>query len=332
MKKNEECEKKIRLLKGDNFCNRYRIEGILTTRSPFHLGNGDTVRRRGLNKDGKEGIQTRGTAGSGSKEQAAKKQEPVDVSAITVDYRGQPVIPGSSLKGALRNYLLDICLASRQEGLAADLNYDELIRTKEKLKKQKGQIEFARDEISVLERLFGTPFAEGKTEVWDGECISPPPELPPAIRNPEKPPFWDSERMTFVDQSVAIDPETGTAVDKKLYHYEVVPPGISFRINISGQNLVRAETGMLLFGLYAFNSEIWPLTLGAMSGRGFGHFDFHLENVYHLPKSDVGKWIRKALENDHAGYMSLKCLPQKEQDDYIKEFKKMFLKCTGDES
>ena len=39
------------MLKGDNFVNRYRIEGKLTTTSPFHLGSGFVVERKGLDNE-----------------------------------------------------------------------------------------------------------------------------------------------------------------------------------------------------------------------------------------------------------------------------------------
>ncbi len=308
----KDCEKGQNCLKGDSFFNRYRIQGILTTRSPFHLGNGYVTERKGLTAE-KNG-----------------QKESVEISSIVTDHMGKPVIPGSSLKGALRNYLLDVFSVSHQGLLARDRNFEELIRKDENLRKQNAQTDFMKEKASVLERLFGTPFAEGKIEVWNGECISKSPEIHPGIRNPEKPPFWDSQRMTWVEQSVAIDPETGTAIDKKLYHFEAVPPGVSFRINISGQNLVHAEMGMLLFGLYAFNSQIWPLTLGAMSGRGFGRFDFQPEHVYCLPKSRVENWIQEALRADHAGYASLKPLPETELKQYVADFKNMFLQIMGE--
>ena len=302
------------MLKGDDFVNRYRLEGKLTTTSPFHLGSGFAVERKGLNKPNTE--------------------KPIQISAITTDHLGHPVIPGSSLKGALRGYLLNVLSTinsdqqkENAEVLANDHDYDA---SDLKEKKQKDQIVFMRESASFLERLFGTPFAEGKIEVWDGEFIYVKPPIDDSIRNAEAPPYWHPERFTYVDQSVAINPETNTAINKNLYSFEIVPPGVTFAINICGQNLGEIEIGMLIFGLEAFNSEIWPLTLGAMGGRGFGRFSFELTDLYCLKRNNISDWIKAAIQNRHSGYFSLKRLDESEKKKSIECFRKAFLKGVGD--
>ena len=302
------------MLKGDDFVNRYRLEGKLTATSPFHLGSGFAVERKGLDNE--------------------KTKKPIQVSAIATDHLEHPVIPGSSLKGALRGYLLNVLSTINDnqqtqsaEVLANDHDYDA---SNLKEKKQKDQIVFMRETASVLERLFGTPFAEGKIEVWDGECVSSEYPIDNSIKDPESPPYWSSERFTYVDQSVAINPETNTAIDKNLYSFEIVPSGATFAINICGQNLGKIELGMLIFGLEAFNSEIWPLTLGAMGGRGFGRFSFELTDLYCLKRNNISDWIKAAIQNRHSGYFSLKRLDESEKKKSIECFRKAFLKAVGD--
>ncbi|MBW2738017.1 MAG: hypothetical protein JRE64_04020 [Deltaproteobacteria bacterium] len=304
------------MLKGDDFVNRYRLEGKLTATSPFHLGSGFMVERKGLDNE--------------------KTKKPIQVSAIATDHSGHPVIPGSSLKGTLRGYLLNVLSTvndnqqkKNAETLANDHDYDKLC-TRDDLKNQKGQIVFMRKDASVLERLFGTPFAEGKIEVWDGECVPTEYQIDDSIKDSESPPCWNSKRFTYVDQSVAINPETNTAIDKNLYSFEIVPPGVTFAINICGQNLGEIELGMLIFGLEAFNSEIWPLTLGAMGGRGFGRFSFELTKLYCLKKDNISNWIKEAICNRHSGYFSLKRLDESEKKKSIECFRKAFLKAVGD--
>ena len=304
------------MLKGDDFVNRYRLEGKLTTTSPFHLGSGFVVERKGLDNE--------------------KTEKPIQISAIATDHLEHPVIPGSSLKGTLRGYLLNVLSninVSQQkksaEVLANDHDYDKLC-TRDDLKNQKGQIAFMRESASFLERLFGTPFAEGKIEIWDGECIPFEYPIDDNISDSESPPYWNSKRFTYVDQSVAINPETNTAIDKNLYSFEIVPPGVTFAINICGQNLGEIEIGMLIFGLEAFNSEIWPLTLGAMGGRGFGRFGFELTDLYCLNKNNISNWIKEAVCNRHSGYFSLKRLDESEKKKSIECFRKAFLKGVGD--
>ena len=301
------------MLKGDHFVNRYRLEGKLTTTSPFHLGSGFVVERKGLTKK--------------------QTKEPIQVSAIATDYLGHPVIPGSSLKGALRGYLLNVLSTingdqqkENAEVLANDHDYDA---SDLKEKKQKDQIVFMRESASVLERLFGTPFAEGKIEVWDGECVSAQCPIDDSIKDLESPPYWNSERFTYVDQSVAINPRTNTAIDKNLYSFEIVPSGITFTINICGQNLGKIELGMLIFGLEAFNSEIWPLTLGAMGGRGFGRFSFELTELHCLKKENISNWIKEAVCNRHSGYFSFQRLDESEKEFSIKSFRDAFLSGVG---
>ncbi|MDL1980542.1 MAG: RAMP superfamily CRISPR-associated protein [Deltaproteobacteria bacterium] len=302
------------MLKGDHFVNRYRLEGKLTATSPFHLGSGFVVERKGLDNE--------------------KTKKPIQVSAIATDHSERPVIPGSSLKGALRGYLLNVLSTingSQQkesaEVLANDHDYDT---SDLKEKKQKDQISFMRESASFLERLFGTPFAEGKIEVWNGECVFSEYPIDDKLSDSEVAPYWNHRRFTYVDQSVAIDPKTNTAIDKNLYSFEIVPPGVTFAINICGQNLSEIEIGMLIFGLEAFNSEIWPLTLGAMGGRGFGRFSFELTELYCLNKDNISNWIKEAVQNRHSGYFSLKRPDEYEKKKAIECFRKAFLKGVGD--
>jgi len=311
------------ILKGDPFLNRYRIEGTLTTISPLHVGNGAEVERKGLNAPDNK------TANPATPNEPSEK--PVKISAIATDYQNAPMIPGSSIKGAVRSYLLQVMTAAHveKEGsdiMAADRNYS---LWKKEHPDQTAQIDAMRTKASVLERLFGTPFSESKIEFWDAEKSSTVIKVPPSLKDPKKPPFWCPKRCTYVDQSVAINPETGTAFNKKLFHYEVVPPGMSFKLTIAGQNIVYIELGMLLFGLYAFNSSLWPLTLGAMSNRGFGRFRFHLNTIRYLDKNDVSDWVREAVNRNHAGYFSFQPLEKKDADDHIEHFKEAFLKATG---
>lgn len=291
-------------LKGESFQNRYRLKGTLTTKTPLHVGNGEEVTRPGLRND--------------------KTGELVKVSSITTDYQDHPYIPGSTIKGVLRSYLLEV-LQSVGPHLAAFRDFERMMRSDQTLLKQEQQINFVKTRASVLERLFGTPFAEGKIEIWDAPCRIRQVTAHPSISSPDKPPYWQPTRMTYVDQSVAIDPETHTALDKKLYHYEVVPPGVCFELNISGQNLALAELGMLLFCLHAFNSEIWPPTLGAMASRGLGHVEFKLESIHLLSRDMVPQWLKTAVQSDHAGYQGIPALDGEKTKQCVEEFKRSFL-------
>ncbi len=105
---------------------------------------------------------------------------------------------------------------------------------------------------------------------------------------------------------------------------------MEFEINISGQNLVDVEIGMILFGLEAFNSEIWPMTLGSMSGRGYGRFGFKLLDLYCLGEDNLDDWMKNAAKDGHAGYFSLgKPLDESDKSTRIKAFRKALLNGLG---
>lgn len=296
-----------RTLKGETFLNRWRIQGKLKTQSPLHLGDGGSVTVPGVVAKTNDGT-----------------VKDVLVNSVAKDAQGRAYIPGSSLKGALRSYLLQVFRSQPPtEGgvqVAAIIDFES---KRKDGKKQDVLIGEVKKSASWLEFVFGTTITGGKIEVWDslaeedflknvGDHVS---------LTSGKPPFWRREHLTYVDHAVAIDPDTLTAMDKRLYHFEVVPPGVTFEVNISGQNLAEEELGLILFGLEAFNSEIWPLTIGAMAGRGFGRCKWELTNLYCLEAGGLKDWVKTAIETGHAGYKGLKVVPPETKDEKIKAFK-----------
>lgn len=293
------------MLKGDEFKNRYIIKGVLTTDSPFHLGNGSEVKRDGLYEEVPK-----------SPEYPDGKKF-VRITAVDTDWRNKPRIPGSSIRGSLRSYLLNV-FKSISTKLANDQDYEALIK---QITDQEDQIKHAKNEFSHLERLFGTPFAESKIEVQDALCDSN--VTAKNLGDGKHAPFWHPTRLTYVETGVAIDPKTRTAIEKKLYQFEAVPPGVSFRLTITGQNLDPLELGMLIFSLEAFNSEIWPMTLGSMSGSGFGRFSFELTEVGVLEDgASLKEWVKQVIGSPKAGYAAIPILPKEKMDDLVKSFKK----------
>ena len=282
--------------KGDLFKNRYRIEGELIARTPTHIGTGETRKETSRNTK------------SGSENQ----DDSPEISEIARDFSGRPYVPGSALRGVVRNYLLQI-FRSFEGNIAANPDFE---KCKEKYDTQKKQVEYMSTDASLLEQLFGTPFSESKIEFWDA----------PAINKINGSEFvrrgWDDDRQCYVIQSVAIDPITGTAETHKLYSFEVAPKGLRYEVNIVGQNLTDIELGFVIFGLYGFNSPVYPLTIGAMSGRGFGQMSFDLKKIYEIRDGDLENWAKDALLKDHAGYSALPL--SKNKDELIKSFKDAF--------
>jgi len=297
-------------LKGDSFSNRYRITGTLTTVSPLHIGTGYERQMEFSSEDEKKKI----------KEKVGKIP---NISTIITDHRGKPLIPGSTLRGVLRNWLLTV-----MEGMgtqwAVDRDYADLLG-----KDQTEQIQKAQNDFSYLELLFGTPLNAGKIDVWDATCCTGDLE---AMN--DRLLGWDKERLTYVDTSVAIDPARGTAKNKLLYKADVVPPGVTFEINLVAQNLSDEELGLVLLALQGFNSQIYPIQVGARSGRGYGRMEFTMGTVYRLEREDVKKWLKETLQADDtisapAGYFGLPKLDEAEQEQKIKAVKDKLVRSLG---
>ena len=207
--------------------------------------------------------------------------------------------------------------------LAYDNKPEELLNGTEEYILQKNQIDFIKNHASVLERIFGTTFAASKIDVLDASYSNMQNNLQHSVKKLQKfqPPYWDDKRMTYITQSVAIDPASGTAAAKKLYNFEVIPPGVSFNVKITGQNLHPLEMGLLLFGLNGFNDPVYPVTLGAMNARGFGQLAWELREIRYLSKNDLTEWVKKAIDDPAAGYNSLDKLNDDDQQMFIDEFK-----------
>lgn len=289
--------------KGDDFQNRYRIQGVLTARSPVHIGTGDS-------RDDNEAVRESETA----------EDKPPQIDEIVRNLDGMPYLPGSSLRGVVRNYLLQIFRPfGNRIAEGRDYETDDF-----KNRNQNENIDYARKNFSLLEMLFGTPISETKIDFLDAYLVNKVSGKGLAGKG------WDEPRQTYVVRSVAINPVTGAAERNKLYSFDVIPQGLQFEINIEGQNLSNMEAGMLLFGLYGFNSEIFRLTLGAMAGRGFGRFSFALKNIYCLTRENLSDWTTAAATSDHAGFDLVPKVEEAQQEALRQEFKQALIEKIGD--
>jgi CRISPR/Cas system CSM-associated protein Csm3 (group 7 of RAMP superfamily) len=71
-----------------------------------------------------------------------------------------------------------------------------------------------------------------------------------------------------VRDGVTIDRDKGTAADKGLYDYEVVPAGTRFELYIVAENLAPWQRWLLWLGLRAL--ERGDVALGGFTSRGLG--------------------------------------------------------------
>ena len=301
------------LLKGDTFLNRYRITGTLKTVSPMHIGTGEERPMVFHTEEEMEKIRE-------------KTGKIPSISTIITDHRGKPLIPGSTLRGVLRNWMLTVLegIGTEWAKERGDVERKQLLEMD-----QAEQILQVKENFSFLELLFGTSFNSGKVEVWDAICYTD--NLQPMD---DKLLGWDGSRLTYVDTSVAIDPARGTAKDKLLYKADVVPPGVEFELNLVAQNLSDDELGLLLLALEGFNSQIYPIQVGARGGRGYGRMEFKMGTIYRLEQDGVKKWLKDTLRTEGtdttpAGYFGLPKLTEAEQKQKIKDVKDKLIAAIG---
>lgn len=299
-------------LKGDTFSNRYRITGTLTTVSPLHIGTGDERPMEFRSEEEK-------------KKTIEKAGKIPSISTIITDHRGKPLIPGSTLRGVLRNWLLTVLEGiGPQWAVERDYAGEGLLDLDQAL-----QIQRVKETFSRLELLFGTPLNAGKVEVWDAMCRTCDPQaMNDSLLG------WNDQRLTYVDTSVAIDPDRGTAKDKLLYKADIVPPGVTFELNLVAQNLSDEELGLLLLALEGFNSQIYPIQVGARGGRGYGRMEFKMETIYRLESEEVKNWLKETLQatgtdTAPAGYFGLPKLTEDEQKQKIKAVKDQLATAIG---
>ncbi|MBI4687717.1 MAG: hypothetical protein HY756_08030 [Nitrospirae bacterium] len=278
------------MLKGGTFTNRYVFKAQITALSPLHIGSGEMIERTGLEDD---------------------KNKLLQISGVIVDGGNQPkpYIPGSSLRGVMRDWLRDVWGETDREHDELKEKINPLI---ENAKKKNAKPEEISKEIAGiittneqrLELLFGSAFAEGKIEVWDAPCAS-------HVNTPTNNTWsgWKKDCLTYVAKSVAINPKTGTAEDKKLYNFELVPEGACFGITLTGQNLSDKDVALILHALDGFEHFTSPLALGSMTKRGFGRFSLCNLTVYRLVKNekrdDIKTWKEFCAKDNLAGYDSI---------------------------
>lgn len=185
------------------------------------------------------------------------------------DARGRPIIPGASLKGAFRARLEALVRAVRLDQ-ARDLNQIEaqvqlLTRWRsenpqlQELRRQRKVVEldqrYAQEAVRIstlIDLTFGAPWLAGRVFFRDALVDDT---------------LWFGQYE--VRNGVAIDRDTETVSESKLYDYEVVPVGTRFCFSLTAENLNDWQLGMLLLGL-----EPWKrgeVQIGGFRSRGLGH-------------------------------------------------------------
>lgn len=181
---------------------------------------------------------------------------------VMKDALGRPLIPGASFKGALRSRL-----ESFLRGIRPDLAYDPSeLTTVEWMRRLKNLKENITDDLELTQQilgmtdsvsqLFGAPWLASKFQVRD---------LTVDLEG------WFGQYQER--DGVAIDRDTDTASNSKLYDFQVVPAGVSFGFHAVVENAEPWELGLLMIGLYQFETEQIPLGGGRSCGLGVVKLD-----------------------------------------------------------
>jgi CRISPR-associated RAMP protein (TIGR02581 family) len=248
----------------DTFKNRLEITGTLTTVTALRIS-------------------------------AGRSTEPIgsDLPVIK-DAFGRPLIPGSSFKGALRSRL-ESFLRSIDPNLAEDpANYTSPAKNNrvKDLKKQheNNDLILTQELIDLTDdigSLFGTPWIASKFQVRDLTV---------------QPDAWFGQYQER--DGVAIDRDTETAADGKLYDYQVVPAATPFDFKAVVENAHDWELGLLTIGLHQFETEQIPL--GGGRSRGLGVVKLEIDKMRWIDVEGnpefLLEYLQKLVMGDETAY------------------------------
>ncbi|WP_333106173.1 MULTISPECIES: type III CRISPR-associated RAMP protein Csx7 [unclassified Microcoleus] len=226
---------------------------------------------------------------------AGRSTEPIgsDLPVIK-DALGQPLIPGSSFKGALRSRL-ESFLRGIDPNLAEDpANYTSSTRNNQvkylKNEHKNNDFELTQELIKITDdigSLFGTPWMASKFQVRDLTV---------------QPDAWFGQYQER--DGVAIDRDTETAADGKLYDYQVVPAATPFDFKAVVENAHDWELGLLMIGLHQFETEQIPL--GGGRSRGLGVVKLEIDKMRWIDVEDhpefLLEYLKKLVMGDETAY------------------------------
>lgn len=202
---------------------------------------------------------------------AGRSTEPIGTDLPVIkDALGQPLIPGSSFKGAMRSRLesflrgIDPSFAEYPADFTTTNRNNEVKDLKEKYKDNDFQLtENLVEMTDLISRLFGSPWIASKFQIRDLNVV---------------PDTWFGQYQER--DGVAIDRDTETAADGKLYDFQVVPASTEFQFHAIIENAEEWELGLLMIGLHQFETQQIPL--GGGRSRGLGVVKLNIDTMWWL--------------------------------------------------
>jgi len=203
---------------------------------------------------------------------------------VVLDPSGQPVLPGSSLKGRLRNTCetlahalnLSACMLDHEASgvdCTSDVNYYHQVREQYRDASGKSldeRIKWIDNNTCDVCKLFGSPVMAGRIRISDGR-------------------IKDWAEIVQVRDGVVIDRDSQTAVDRLKYDYEVVPPGSRFEISIDLENPADADLALVGAALFEWTSGS---SIGGFTSRGLGRFTLEDINLRGIDLSEPKQRIQ----------------------------------------
>jgi CRISPR-associated protein Csm3 len=198
---------------------------------------------------------------------------------VIKDPRGNPFIPGSSFKGIVRSFVegfLDGALDNSKKKLKpCFITDDKPCITKEDLE-QYDQFEDAKERkrIHILEnacpvcRIFGGAYMGSKLKIKDLRV---------------KAEEWH-EAFLRIRDGIVIDRQSRTAKDGGKYDFETVSPGVTFAMEITGDNLKEYEKGLLFIAFDLISQGFG--SLGGNVSRGTGRIRIHITEIEFFKPAD----------------------------------------------
>ena len=208
---------------------------------------------------------------------ASRSTSPVSSDLPVVrDAANHPYIPGSSFKGVFRSYLESVLRSFTDDRCVVcnPTNEKEQCITREEMEtlRKKRDDQLILNQICWVCQLFGASWYASKLQIRDLH-----------VRQD----LWFDQYQQR--DGVAIDRDTETASDGKLYDYEVVPAGVLFDFHAIVDNAEDWQLGMLYVGLSAF--ENGELTIGGGSSRGLGLIELSLESEEYIDKQHIMQYL-----------------------------------------
>ena len=267
---------------------RATITATVTTASRLHIGTGEVVYRHGVLKKNND----KDSADTDGGRPSTDPSDYAEVRAVATDVDGAPMLPGSTLKGALRGWLErhrdelgrrleEIGFVAGSKGPIAGSNFLD-----ERLRRIFGYEERAETEQGVSEGRGGhVRFLDARFDASSEPKIPAGHEIPEGDIPDDHKGTWDKTSRTTVESHVAIDRWSGAARENRLWNIEVVPEGVAFRVELHAEDVDAVDLTLLRLALEAFGAKtpkhesfrtdlLAPsrIAIGANTADGYGRF------------------------------------------------------------